>query len=96
VVYTYDDGVPRSRGVKLYEALSRAGVSAELHIYAKGGHGYGLGIHGGAVATWPETFHDRLETIGAAPSGSAVSTNAPQKPPETESPATTDDMQTEK
>ncbi len=63
LAYTSDDNVPRSGGVKLYEALNQAGVSAELHIYATGGHGYGLGIHGGPIATWPTRFHDWLKAM---------------------------------
>jgi endo-1,4-beta-xylanase len=62
LTYTFDDGVPRSEGVKLYEALSQVGVPTELHIYAQGGHGYGMGIHGGPVATWPMRFIDWLNT----------------------------------
>ena len=64
----------------------------ELHIYAKGGHGYGLGIHGGAVAAWPETFHNWLRTIGADTSSPAVSADAAAKNPGTEYPDPMDDM----
>ncbi len=92
LVYTHDDGVPRSGGVELYEALGRAGVRAELHIYAKGGHGYGLGIHGGAVAAWPEVFHNWLKTMGAVSSGPAVSADAAADTPGTEFPDPMDDM----
>ena len=38
----------------MYLALSRAGVPAELHIYASGGHGFGLRPTGKPVATWPQ------------------------------------------
>lgn len=38
----------------LYDALREAGVPAELHIYAEGGHGFGLrGATGNPVAAWP-------------------------------------------
>ncbi len=62
--YTSDDGAPRSEGVKLYETLIQAGLQPELHIYARGGHGYGLGIYGGPIATWPARFIDWLGSMG--------------------------------
>jgi hypothetical protein len=38
----------------MYLALNRAGLSAELHIYASGGHGFGMRPTGKPVATWPK------------------------------------------
>jgi len=40
---TDDSGVPVANSIKFYEALIRHGISAELHIFNSGGHGYGLG-----------------------------------------------------
>jgi acetyl esterase/lipase len=34
-------------------ALQRAGVAHEFLLYEHGGHGFGLGVRGGAVAEWP-------------------------------------------
>ena len=34
-------------------AIKKAGGSAELHIYATGGHGYGLRPTDEAVTRWP-------------------------------------------
>jgi len=48
-----DSSMPPERSVNFYLALQKANVPAELHIYQSGGHGYGLGIRGGAVANWP-------------------------------------------
>jgi len=49
-----DDGsVPAERSVNFYLALRQAGVPAEMHVYEKGGHGFGLGVRGGAVTSWP-------------------------------------------
>jgi len=65
IACTFDDRSTVSLGsAKLYEALYQAGIPAELHIYAKGGHGYGLGIHGGPIATWPERLADWLKLMG--------------------------------
>ena len=35
-------------------ALKQAGVAHELMRLEKGGHGFGLGVHGGEPAAWPE------------------------------------------
>ena len=37
-----DDPVKAENSVAMYLALKKAGVPAELHIYATGGHGFGL------------------------------------------------------
>lgn len=42
LVHSGDDNiVPVANSIKFYEALNKAGVNADLHIYAKGGHGFG-------------------------------------------------------
>lgn len=38
-----DNTVPPVNSIRYYEALLRNGVSGELHIYTKGGHGWGWG-----------------------------------------------------
>jgi len=45
----------------LFLRLRQAGVSAELHIYSAGGHGYGVRPRPLAVTGWPERF---LEWMG--------------------------------
>jgi acetyl esterase/lipase len=50
-----DEAVPYENSLLYAEALKRAGVATELHLFDRGGHGYGMGRKlGGAVATWPE------------------------------------------
>lgn len=53
-----DDTVtPANRCVELYQALLKAGAHPELHVLAKGGHGFDLGEGRGASATlWKESF----------------------------------------
>jgi len=49
-----DDRIPAEGSVQMYLALRRAGVKgSELHIYPKGGHGYGLRASDHPVVTWP-------------------------------------------
>jgi acetyl esterase/lipase len=54
-----DDRADISQGVpELYVALKRVGVSAELHIYAGVGHGFGLrDTLRGPVAGWLDLFY---------------------------------------
>lgn len=52
---TDDKGVPVANSIRFYEALNKNGVSAELHIYNSGGHGYGLGRNDSTSHNlWPE------------------------------------------
>jgi acetyl esterase/lipase len=54
------EGVP-----ELYLALRKAGVSAELHVYAKTGHGFGLrASNHGPVADWISLFDGWLGVQG--------------------------------
>ncbi len=43
IVHANDDkSVSACNSIRFYEALKKAGVPAELHIYEKGGHGFGI------------------------------------------------------
>jgi acetyl esterase/lipase len=52
IVQATDDGLIEA-SVFMYLALKRAKVSTEMHLYAKGGHGFGLRDTGLPSATWP-------------------------------------------
>ncbi len=47
-----DKGVPPENSIAFYLALRKAGVPAEMHIYEKGGHGFGPGVGKGSVSSW--------------------------------------------
>jgi acetyl esterase/lipase len=49
-----DDAVPPENSVLFYLALRRAGVPAELHVFAKGSHGLGLGQNTPGFSAWPK------------------------------------------
>jgi acetyl esterase/lipase len=50
---------------QLYLEMKKAGASAELHVYAGVGHGFGLRDRTrGAVAGWPARFHEWLDSRG--------------------------------
>jgi len=55
LVHARDDEVAKVENSMLYaDALRRAGVAHEFLCYDQGGHGFGLGVRGGAVAEWPQ------------------------------------------
>ena len=64
LVHAWDDPVPADSSVRYYQALRKVGVVAEMHIYAGGGHGFGLGVEGGPVTGWPELFSEWLTATG--------------------------------
>ncbi|HLJ77672.1 MAG TPA: alpha/beta hydrolase [Acidobacteriaceae bacterium] len=67
LVQAEDDPVHVENAVEYFLALKRAGVPAELHVYAKGGHGYGLRRTDLPVTTWPVAAERWLRTIGVLP-----------------------------
>ena len=62
----YNDRKDISEGLaEVYLRFKRAGVPAELHIYASGGHGFGLRANNGKpVGTWIVRFEDWLADSG--------------------------------
>ena len=50
--------------VRLYLALKAAGVPAELHVYATGGHGYGMRKVDKPCASWPQRCEDWMRSRG--------------------------------
>jgi acetyl esterase/lipase len=61
---TTDDVVPVENSVLFYLALRKAGVPAEMHIYAQGPHGVGLAPTDEALSTWPARLADWLRVRG--------------------------------
>lgn len=64
LVHAHDDPVPVENSVLLYLALRRADVPAELHVFASGGHGYGLRGTADPVTAWPNLLAAWLKTQG--------------------------------
>jgi acetyl esterase/lipase len=63
IVQAEDDPVHVENATAYFLALKQAKVPAELHIYAKGGHGYGLRRTELPVTTWPQSVETWLHTI---------------------------------
>ncbi|HBO43024.1 MAG TPA: xylanase [Planctomycetaceae bacterium] len=67
LVQTQDDRPYVDSSIAYYLALKKAGVPAELHLYASGGHGFGLRPSKFVVSRWPtlaETWLRANEILG--------------------------------
>jgi len=64
IAITHDDSDRAIFAALYYAELKRHRVSAELHIYSKGGHGYGLRPSPNPVSTWPARMEDWLRSNG--------------------------------
>lgn len=65
LVHTGEDkAVPLENSIMFYQALRAAGVSAELHLYEKGAHGFGLGQEPLRAAEWPERLEKWMRAHG--------------------------------
>lgn len=64
LVHTSDDRVSCENSLRYVSALKRHGVPFELHLYERGGHGYGLRAGNGAVDAWPKALHEWLVLRG--------------------------------
>jgi acetyl esterase/lipase len=59
------DGVDQS--LVYYIALKKAGVPVEMHLYAQGGHAFGLRPTKFPITGWPQLAETWLATIGMIP-----------------------------
>ncbi|WP_106827871.1 alpha/beta hydrolase [Parabacteroides pacaensis] len=64
LIQAEDDKPHINSSLYYYYALKEAGVPAWMHLYSKGGHGYGLRDTGTAVNEWPYRVEDWLNEIG--------------------------------
>ena len=56
-----DKAVPPRNSIEFYSALKRNNVPAEMHIFQKGGHGFGMRQEGLPANNWPNLFVDWLK-----------------------------------
>jgi len=69
LVHAEDDPVDDAKhSLTYYLALQRAGVPVEMHLYARGGHAFGLRPTKLPIAEWPRLVEKWLVTIGVLPS----------------------------
>lgn len=58
-----DNGVPPRNSIEMYMAMKQFGIPAELHIFAKGGHGFGMKQSELPVNKWPEMFIEWMKAM---------------------------------
>jgi acetyl esterase/lipase len=59
-----DKTVPSMNSVMFYEALHKAGVPAEMHIFERGHHGVGFAKNDPALSIWPTLLEHWLQVRG--------------------------------
>src|SRR5262249_33644948 len=59
-----DDPVKADNSVQMYRALRKEGVAAELHVYASGGHGFGLRPSEKPCSMWPQRCAEWMKSQG--------------------------------
>jgi acetyl esterase/lipase len=64
VLAAADDKLASPRSIMTYTLWKAAGRDAELHIYSKGGHGFGMQKKGLPVDNWIERFGDWMQGQG--------------------------------
>lgn len=64
VAATDDDLGLAADAVAIYERWRTSGLPVELHLYAQGGHGFGMRAQGLPSDAWIERFFDWLSTSG--------------------------------
>lgn len=66
LVHAYDDDVvPYAESTLYADALRRNGVAAEMHLYARGGHGFGPGREEDGTGQWVSLAANWLNRLGA-------------------------------
>jgi len=60
---TDDTAVLVENSLLFYKALKEKGISATMHIYPKGGHGFGLGLNDGHLKDWGNRLIDWVTSL---------------------------------
>lgn len=71
ILQAEDDPVHVEHSIVYFMALKNAKVPAEMHIYAEGGHGYGLRPTDLPVTEWPRLVEEWMRTIHVLPGTNA-------------------------
>ncbi len=64
LIHAHDDRITPAGSALLYLEYKKLGLPAELHIYSKGGHGYGMKKSGQPVNSWPDRVGEWLKASG--------------------------------
>jgi len=63
----FEESLAATQSVSLYQDWTAAKKPAELHVFAKGGHGFGMRKQNLPTDHWIERFADWLEAGGVSP-----------------------------
>ncbi len=66
LAWAQDDTLAGPVEAKFYDALKAAGYKPEVHIYAKGGHGFGMRTMGNTTDHWIDEFYYWMQAQGFA------------------------------
>lgn len=72
LAHAWDDGVTPQSSIQLASALKQVGVKAELHLFDRGGHGYGMRPTEDPVTHWPKLCARWMEVNGWIPSAQST------------------------
>lgn len=65
LIHTQEDqSVPVENSLLFYQALTRAGVPAEMHLFERGAHGMGMRAGLGTASDWPKSAEAWLRNRG--------------------------------
>lgn len=64
LIQAEDDGIPVENSLVYYRALKNAKVPVTMHLYAAGGHGYGLRSPVAPLNTWPARAEEWMLSMG--------------------------------
>jgi predicted esterase len=64
---TFEDAPGAANAIKVFSAYQTVQMSAELHIYTNGAHGFALETHDHPVSTWNDRLQDWLVDLKLLP-----------------------------
>ncbi len=65
LVHAWDDPISDvDNTITMYKAMKKCGVSVQMHLYATGGHGFGVRRIGKPCDTWMERCVEWLRALG--------------------------------
>lgn len=62
--HAQDDRISCEGSIEMFRSLRQAGVPSELHVYASGGHGFGMRATEQPCSGWPQRCHDWMRAQG--------------------------------
>lgn len=79
IACAHDDGQNPIAATALYLEYKKQNLPAELHLFTKGGHGFGMRKAGNPINAWPQCCAEWMESMGWLPSPSKIDAQIKQK-----------------